>query len=151
MKKFFATFICVVAFATNMSAQFSEGTKFLGASLTGADLSYSKNQNLGLGAEAKAGYFIMDDLMLQAEAGFDVRFKEGRYYVADKVYVGAGVKLLHEFKNYNDFMISPEVGYSFLVNSTLAIEPAFFVDISTTSFSKYTKVGVKIGIGIFAD
>ena len=112
MKKFFATFICVVAFATNMSAQFSEGTKFLGASLTGADLSYSKNQNLGLGAEAKAGYFIMDDLMLQAEAGFDVRFKEcqkifvggkGRYYVADKVYVGAGVKLLHDFDNNSIF------------------------------------------------
>ena len=158
MKKFLFVFVGTLLFATNMSAQFEQGTKFLGASLTGLNLSYSKHENLGLGAEAKAGYFIMDDLMVQAEAGIDVKFKEcqqifvgakGRYYVADNLYLGAGAKLLHEFKNYNDFLISPEVGYTYMVSSTFAIEPAFYIDISTNSFSKYTKVGLKVGVGIF--
>lgn len=160
MKKLLIAILCVMAFADNASAQFQQGTKFLGASLTGADLSYSKHQKFGFGAEAKAGYFILDDVMLNAEAGFDIRFGDcqkifvggkGRYYVNDNIYLGAGAKLLHEFKNYNDFMISPEVGYTFLVNSTVAIEPALFVDISTNSFSRYTKVGIKVGIGIFAN
>ena len=158
MKKFLLFFIGAVLVATNASAQFEQGTKFIGASLTGINLSYSKHEKFALGAEAKAGYFIMDDLMLQAEAGIDVKFKEcqqifvgakGRYYVAENLYLGAGAKLLHEFKNHNDFLISPEVGYTYMVSSTFAIEPAFYVDISTNSFSRYTKVGLKIGVGIF--
>jgi hypothetical protein len=160
MKKFLSLFVLAVLFASNMSAQFEQGTKFLGASLTGLSLSYSKHEKLGLGAEAKAGIFVMDDLMVQAEAGIDVKFKEcqqifvgakGRYYVAENIYLGAGAKLLHEFKNHNDFLISPEVGYTYMIKDKFAIEPAFYVDISTNSFSKYTKVGIKVGVGIFSN
>lgn len=160
MKKLFLTFFCLIALVGNASAQFVEGTKFLGASLTGLDLSYSKNQKFGLGVEAKAGYFITDDIMLQAEAGFDIRKEDfqsiflaakGRYYVKDKLYLGAGAKLLHCYKNYNDFIITPEIGYTYMLNSVVAFEPAFYVDLSTNNFSKYTKVGLKIGVGIFLD
>lgn len=159
MKKLLLTFIFVVLFTSNMSAQYEQGTKFLGASLTGLNLSYSKHEKLGLGAEAKAGIFIMDDLLIQGEAGIDVKFKEcqqifvgakGRYYVAENLYLGAGAKLLHEFKNHNDLLISPEVGYTYMIKDKFAIEPAFYIDISTNSFSKYTKVGIKVGIGIFS-
>lgn len=158
MKKFLLSFVVTLLFAVSASAQYEQGTKFVGASLTGLNLSYSKHENLGLGAEAKAGIFVMDDVMVQGEAGIDVKFKDcqqifvgakGRYYVADNLYLGAGAKLLHEFKNHNDFLITPEVGYTYMVSKTFAIEPAFYVDISTNSFSKYTKVGLKVGVGIF--
>ncbi len=160
MKKLIFAFICIFAFAENSSAQFTQGNAFLGASLTGLDLSYSKDQKFGFGLEAKAGYFITDDIMLQAEAGFDIRKEEfesifvaakGRYYVKDKLYLGAGAKLQHRYKNYNDFIITPEVGYSYMLNDMVAIEPAIYVDLSTNNFSKYTKVGLKVGVGIFLD
>jgi len=160
MKKFLLSFLVVILYTTNMAAQYEQGTKFVGASLTGLNLSYSKHEKLGLGAEAKAGLFVMDDVLVQAEAGIDVKFKEcqqifvgakGRYYVAENLYLGAGAKLLHEFKNHNDFLISPEVGYTYMINDKFAVEPAFYIDISTNSFSKYTKIGIKVGIGIFTN
>ena len=160
MKKLILAFICMLTLAENASAQFVQGTKFLGASLTGLDLSYSKNQKFGFGVEAKAGYFIADDIMLQAEAGFDIRNEDfqsifltakGRYYVKDKLYLGAGLKLQHCYKSYNDVIITPEIGYTYMLNSVVAFEPALYVDLSTNNFSKYTKVGLKIGVGIFLD
>jgi len=65
--------------------------------------------------------------------------------------MGAGAKLQHKYKSYNDFIITPEVGYSFMLSDVVAIEPAVYVDLSTNNFSKYTKVGLKIGVGVFLD
>lgn len=160
MKKIIIAFVCLMAFAANASAQFNEGTKFLGASLTGLDLSYNKDKKFQFGLEAKAGYFITDDILLQGEFGFDIADENfqsiflaarGRYYVKDKLYLGAGVKLQHCYKNYNDFIITPEVGYTYMLNSVVAIEPALYVDLSTNNFSKHTTVGLKVGVGIFLD
>ena len=117
MKKFLLLFIGTVLLSTNVSAQFEQGTKFVGASLTGVNLSYSKHEKFALGAEAKAGYFIMDDLMLQAEAGIDVKFKEcqqifvgakGRYYVAENLYPTYWYGEYHPFEF--EFVVNDKVG-----------------------------------------
>ena len=109
MKKLLISLVCMLTLANTASAQFKEGSYFLCASLTGLDLSYSKNQKFGFGLETKAGYFITSDILLQGEFGFDIKKEnfqsifvaaKGRYYVKDKLYLGAGAKLQHVYKNY---------------------------------------------------
>ena len=41
-------------------AQFEQGTKYVGASLTGLNLSYSSGEKFGLGLQGTAGYFFAD-------------------------------------------------------------------------------------------
>ena len=43
-------------------AQFEKGTKYVGASLTGLNLSYSTGEKFGLGLQATGGYFFEDSL-----------------------------------------------------------------------------------------
>ena len=50
------------------NAQFESGKKYCGASLTGLNLSYNGSQELNLGIQAKAGYFIDDDWMVLGQA-----------------------------------------------------------------------------------
>ena len=45
-------------------AQFEQGTKYVGASVTNLGLSYSSSEKLRFGMEASAGYFLFDGIML---------------------------------------------------------------------------------------
>lgn len=142
------------------NAQFKAGKGYVGASLTGLDLHYNGQDKLNLGAEAKAGYLPWDNIMLLAEAGIqhngdsdvpdDIRVGVGaRYYITQNgLYLGANCKLVHASHNYNDLMPGAEVGYAFFINRSVTIEPAVYYDQSFKK-SKYSTVGLKVGIGIY--
>lgn len=141
-------------------AQFESGKQYCGASLTGLNLSYNGSEELSLGIQAKAGYFVEDDMMLLAQAEYKHSGLEGvkdywalgaqgRYYIEQNgIYLGAGVKLIHT-GSYNDVMPGVEVGYAFFVSKQVTIEPAVYYDQSFKNHSDYSTVGVKVGIGIY--
>ena len=142
-------------------AQFEEGKIYLGASLSGLDLNYSGSDNLNLGVQAKAGYMCMDNLMLLAQGSYQHYGHDdvpdyasigvgGRYYIIQNgLYLGAGVKLVHANTNYNDFMPGIEVGYAFFISHTATIEPAIYYDQSFKNHSDYSRIGFRIGFGIY--
>ena len=74
----------------------------------------------------------------------------GRYYIIQNgLYLGAGVKLVHANTNYNDFMPGIEVGYAFFISHTATIEPAIYYDQSFKNHSDYSRIGFRIGFGIY--
>ena len=156
--------LAVVALGLMMSvaahAQFESGKKYYGASLTGLNLSYNGSEDLNLGLQAKAGYFLEDDMMLVAQAEYKHSGLEGvkdywalgaqgRYYIEQNgIYLGAGVKLIHT-GSYNDVMPGLEVGYAFFIGKQVTLEPAVYYDQSFKNHSEYSTVGLKLGIGIY--
>lgn len=156
--------LAVVALGLMMSvaahAQFESGKKYCGASLTGLNLSYNGSEDLNLGLQAKAGYFLEDDMMLVAQAEYKHTGLEGvkdywafggqgRYYIEQNgIYLGAGVKLIHT-GSYNDVMPGLEVGYAFFIGKQVTLEPAVYYDQSFKNHSEYSTVGLKLGIGIY--
>lgn len=159
MKKVFILLTLLVLSAVSASAQFEQGKKYVNANLTSAGISYSDRDELAFGFGAQGGYMIDESVMLLGEAGFDYRNSDcrsiyagvkGRYYIEQNgIYLGCGARLLHEFKNYNDVQLTPEVGYAFFVSHDVVIEPSLYYDISLTDFSHKSKVGLKIGLGVF--
>ena len=141
-------------------AQFESGKQYCGASLTGLNLSYNGSEDLNLGLQAKAGYFLEDDMMLVAQAEYKHSGLEGvkdywalgaqgRYYIEQNgIYLGAGVKLIHT-GSYNDVMPGLEVGYAFFIGKQVTLEPAVYYDQSFKNHSEYSTVGLKLGIGIY--
>lgn len=139
-------------------AQFEEGTKYVGASVTNLGMSYSSSEKLRFGLEATAGYFLFDDIMLKADVGYNHRLHAdditlglgGRYYFEQNgIYLGAGLEYCHETKNYNDLRIPVEVGYCFYVNHYVSIEPALYYKMSLNDFSDKSTVGLKVGLGLY--
>lgn len=158
MKKILLLALLIMA-ATSAFAQFEKGKKYVGASLTGLDVAYNDAQKFHFGLNAKAGYFVMDDIMALAEIGTNYSNKEwqdielavkGRYYIEQNgITLGIGAKYTHMFVDYNDFAITPEVGYCFFLNHYITVEPSIYYDMSLSDFSNKSKAGLKVGIGIF--
>ena len=160
MKKI-AMFIIALAMSITANAQFEQGKVYIGASLTGVDLSYSGSEKFHLGVEATGGYFIMDNIMLKASAGVNYSGKDddptdftlglgGRYYILQNgLFLGANAKLIHSNHNYNDIMPEVEVGYAFFLSRTVTIEPSIYYDQSFRKHSDYSKFGARVGIGVY--
>ena len=141
------------------SAQFESGKGYLGASLTGLDLSYSGSSKFHIGVDAKAGYFFADDLMIYGQVGYNHSGKEGvsdsfmagiggRYYIIQNgIFLGLNGKYVHN-GGYNDILPGVEVGYAFFINRTVTVEPSIYYDQSFKEHSDYSTVGLRIGIGI---
>ena len=69
MKKVFVLLV-VLATAVTANAQFEKGKAYLGASLSGFDIS-SQAKKFHFGVNVKAGYLFMDNLMATAQVGYD--------------------------------------------------------------------------------
>ena len=108
MKKKLTLLFVALMMVVAANAQFQEGKGYLGASLTGLDMSYSGAEKFNLGIEAKGGYLIADNLM-------------------------PGL----------------EMGYAFFINRSVTIEPAIYYDQSFKNHSDYSKIGFKVGVGIY--
>ena len=142
-------------------AQFEEGKYYTGASVTGFNLSYNGTEKLNIGLEAKGGYLFSDNWMATAQAGFNHSGAEGvadtyfvgvgaRYYIVQNgLFMGLNAKLIHANHSYNDLMPELEVGYAFFVNDCVTIEPAIYYDQSFKNHSDYSKIGLRIGIGVY--
>lgn len=160
MKKIL-TLLFALSLAVSGYAQFEEGKYYIGASMSGFDLNYSGAGKLNLGVEAKGGYLVADDWMLLAQAGFQHYGSNdiadwvsvgvgGRYYIIQNgLYLGVNAKLLHANKNYNDLMPGIEIGYAFFLNNCITIEPSVYYDQSFRNHSDYSKIGFKIGVGVY--
>lgn len=141
------------------NAQFEKGTKYIGASLTGLNLSYNGSSEVSFGFQAKGGYFIEDCWQVNAMVGYDKAGKDatgvfqvgagGRYYIIQNgLYGGVNAKAILS-SGYNDIMPGIELGYSFFINDKITIEPAVYYDQSFKSHSDYSTVGLKVGLGLY--
>ena len=160
MKKFVFLFIALFM-AVSSQAQFEQGKYYIGASLSGLNLSYSGAEDLSFGLDAKGGYLVADNWMLLAQVGFthsgidDVPDYASvgvgaRYYVIQNgLYLGLNAQLLHANHNHNDLMPGMEIGYAFFLNKTVTIEPAVYYDQSFRNHSDYSKFGLRIGVGVY--
>lgn len=160
MKKLVFLFIAFFS-AVSSHAQFEQGKYYVGASLSGVDLSYSGLEDLNFGLDAKGGYLVANNIMLLAQVGFNHSGDDdvadnftigvgGRYYVIQNgLYLGINAKLLHANHNYNDLMPGIEMGYAFFLSRTVTIEPAIYYDQSFTNHSDYSKFGLRVGLGIY--
>lgn len=156
-----ALLFMVVLMTVAANAQFQKGKGYVGASLTGINLSYNGGDGFNFGLEAKGGYLVADNLMLLGMVSFEHNGNDavadhftagvgGRYYIIQNgLFLGVNAKLLHANHNYNDLMPGLELGYAFYVNRSVTIEPAIYYDQSFRKHSDYSTIGLKVGVGIY--
>ena len=159
MKKILTLAIALLA-ALSASAQFEEGKNYIGASLSGLNLSYNGSKETQFGVNAMAGRFLADNLLVYGQAGFDHPGKEldnsfnagvgGRYYITQNgIFLGANVKYVHANSSYNDFMPGIEVGYAFFLSRTITIEPGIYYQQSFKKHSDYYTIGMCVVFVIY--
>lgn len=160
MKKIIMLFAALML-TLSANAQFEKDKIYVGASLSGLDLSYNGKNDLHLGVEGKLGYLVEDNWMILADAGYqhvgddDVADEiyagvGGRYYIVQNgLFLGANAKLIHASHDYNDIMPGVEVGYAFFLSKTVTIEPSIYYQQSFKNHSDYSTIGLKVGIGIY--
>jgi len=158
MKRILIMMLLTVA-TTSVFAQFTKGTKYVGASLSGLNLAINDKRHLAFDFDAKAGYFVSDYIMLEGNIGWHTSKRhldrcvigaKMRYtQVENGLYYAAGLQYVHERKNWNDLQITPELGYCYYLNHYVSVEPAIYYNMSFTDISKKSEVGLKVGIGIY--
>ena len=140
------------------NAQFEKGKGYLGASLSGIDLS-SQAKQFHFGLDAKAGYLFQDNWMVLAQMGYDWHQKADNVFLAgaglryhieqNGLYVGLGANYVHKWHDYDDLMPNINVGYTFFLNRTVTIEPEVYYNQSLKNHSDYSGFGLRIGFGIY--
>lgn len=161
MKKVFLALIFALVGINSAFAQFEKGKYYLAATTNAAGLSYNKHEKLRLNFGLNGGYMFEEGWMFITDLGFDYRDKDMqtlyagvklRYLIKQNgLFLQAGTKYVHGAPNYNDLMITPEIGYCYFLNRHLTLEPSVFTDISTNKFSEYTRFGVKLGLAWYFD
>lgn len=160
--------IALIALTMTMAAKaqyyrletpFTQGKYFVGASLTGLNLSYSGANDFNFGVQAQGGVLIDDNVLLYANLGFNNNGKGsdsfnagvgGRYYIEQNgIFLGLNANYKHVQPNYNDVMPGVEVGYAFFLSRTVTIEPALYYNQSLKNHSDYSEFGLKVGFGIY--
>jgi hypothetical protein len=155
MKKI-ALFVVALVMSVAANAQFEQGKGYLGASLSGFDLS-SQAKKFHLKLDAKLGYMFADNLMALGEVGYEktedmpYTLSAGagaRYYIIQNgLYLGAGLKYSHR-EDFNDLVPNLHLGYAFFLSRTVTLEPELYFDFSTKS-SDYSNYGLRIGVGVY--
>mgnify|MGYP000845708402 FL=1 len=161
MKKKLGLLFVSLMLTLTASAQFEEEKVYVAGSLSGLDINYNGNNKFSFGVQAKAGYFFEDDWMVLGQFAYNHYGNETvpdyisvgaglRYYIEQNgLFVGANESLVHTYHNYNDIMPGFELGYAFFVSRTVTIEPSLYYNQSFKSHSKYSTVGLRIGVGIY--
>lgn len=166
MKKTFLTLLCGLLFTLAANAQsvqyrtpFEQDKTYLGASVSGLDLRYSKIEKWKCDLDLRGGYLFQDNWMVTGRLGFNYSelasnaFTLGagmRYYIDDLgLYLGAGANYVHAYHNYDDFMPTIQLGYAFFLNRTVTLEPEIYYNQSLKNHSDYSGFGVRIGVGIY--
>ena len=154
---------CLVVMAMMLAvaahAQFEKEKKYIGASLSGLNLSYNGAEKTNFGLDAKAGYMIMDNIMVTGTLGYHKMTDSpssvnlgvgGRYYMEQNgIYLGASLNYSHMYESCDDFQPSVQVGYAFFLSRTVTVEPEIYYNQSFKSHKDYSKVGFRIGIGVY--
>ncbi len=153
--------LLVMMMTISSYAQFEKGKYFAGTSLSGLDLGYSGFKKFNIGIEATGGYLLLDDFMVRAGISWQHLGEKshpnnftfgigGRYYIIQNgLFLGLNVKYMHADLRYNDVLPGLEVGYAFFLSHTVTIEPAIYYDQSFRKHSDYSKIGLRIGFGLY--
>ena len=148
----------LAAFSLPSWAQFEKGKNYINASLSGLNLSYSKNENTRLDLNFTAGRFVTTDWMIYGRLGYmhtdDYNHftlgAGGRYYIEQNgLYLNLGLQYEHITPELNNLHLTPEIGYAFFINHYLTIEPAVYYNMSLNDFSDGSKVGFRLGLGYY--
>ena len=171
MKKVFMSMIALMM-AMSVNAQkylnesgtpFEEGKFYVGASLSGLGLNYSKASEWSLGLQAKGGYMFLDNWMVLGVLSYNnqsngstitTNIGAGARYYFDKVGIFAGVtaKYTHlkvsGIKGTSDFR--PEIygGYAFFLGRHVTLEPELYYEHSFKD-TDYSGFGLRLGFGIY--
>ena len=136
---------------------FTQGKCYLGASASGASLSYHNGSEWNLNLQAKAGYLIADDWMVVGQLGYDAQtgwpdeilLGAGlRYYFEScGLYAGATAKYA-KCDEFSDFRPELSLGYAYFLTGKLTVEPEVYYEHSTKN-SDYSGFGFRIGFGVY--
>lgn len=156
------TILLVLAFAglsnVKLSAQACpSGTWMIGGEIAFLSQSFDGESTSVFSAAPMAGYFIINNLAIGASV--DLTTADGfsefgigpfvRYYVWSNLFAQAGLQYtsskVDPFDAVNSTRFGGGVGYSFFVNSAVAIEPSVQVDFG----DEITNIGIGIGIQAF--
>ncbi len=157
MKKIILAF-ALLTITLVANAQFEKGTKYLEGAFNSIGASYNGSEEFKFGLSVKAGVFIDQSWMLNAQAGYEHYNKNvnrchiglgTRYYILENgLYGEFNVKGVFE-SHHNDVMPGVELGYAFFINDKITIEPALYYDQSISDHKNYSTVGLKIGLGMY--
>jgi hypothetical protein len=169
MKKFLMSAIALMM-AMSVNAQntqkylnesttpFEESKFYVGASLSGLTLNYSKASEWSFGLSAKAGYLFLDNWMVLGvfdyqnySSGYAVTTNIGagvRYFFErNGIFVGLTPKYAHS-TGYDDFMPEVNVGYAFFLGHYATLEPELYYEQSFKS-SSHSGFGLRLGFGVY--
>ena len=159
MKKKLYLVVMAMMLAVAAHAQFEKDKKYLGASLSGFNLSYNGSEKGNFGLDAKGGYMLMDNVMLTGTFGYHKMEDTpsvfnlgvgGRYYIEQNgIYLGCSLNYSHMNETCDDFQPSIQIGYAFFLSRTVTIEREIYYNQSFKSHKDYSKVGLRIGIGVY--
>lgn len=151
-------FIVVILTTLSAQAQFEQGKGYMGASLSGFDLSYNGSRKAHLGLQTKLGYLLADNWMVtgqlayekQKDVPYSLTIGPGlRYYIEQNgLYMGLSAAYRHA-SGYNDFMPSIQLGYAFFLGRTVTLEPELYYEQSFKNHSNYSTAGIRLGVGIY--
>ena len=176
MKKLIFTFVAVAAMVTSAFAQTEAGKIYVGASsdlgFTSAKVDGDNNSSNIFGLDVNGGYFIIDDLSVNAELGFSYSSYDknssntfsigvgGRYYLPMKVFFGAMFDFSSTGQSYDGKSVGDRrssmgvtlgAGYAIFVNDNVAIEPMLGYRLGFGDKAKdlvYNAFGIIVGFGI---
>lgn len=144
--------------SVSANAQFEQGKVYIGASLSGLNLSYNGSEKAKFGVEAKGGYMVDDNVMLTGEVAYSKQHEMpfsiglgvgGRYYmVQNGLYLGASVSYKH-YDDFSDLQPSVQLGYAYFLSRTVTIEPELYYIQSFKNHSDFSTIGVRIGVGVY--
>ena len=162
MKKALLSLAFMLMASVGAHAQFEQGKKYIGASLSNVEMSYSKTKDFSFGMNLNGGYFIDKDILAKAELGYGYAGKASsmnlnaglRYYFErNGVFVGAaGEVKWNEVSGYHDkflFYTPVEVGYAFFINRHVTVEPSVYYKLCFNEFKDHCELGFKIGFGVY--
>jgi hypothetical protein len=166
MKKILMSAIALMM-AMNVNAQkllnesttpFEESKVYVGASLSGLTLNYSKASDWSFGLSAKAGYLFLDNWMVLGildyqnySSGYAVTTNigaGGRYYFErNGIFAGLTAKYSHQ-PGIDEFKPEINVGYAFFLGHYVTLEPELYYEQSFRE-SKYSQFGLRLGFGVY--
>ena len=157
MKKI-VLFMVALMVSVAANAQFEKGKKYIGASMSGLNLSYSGSEKTHFGLQAKGGYLVSDNLMVTGLVGYDKTGDfpyaltlgvGGRYYIVQNgLFLGAGVNCKFS-DDFNDLMPTVQLGYAFFLNHSVTVEPEIYYEQSFKNHKDYSKIGFRVGLGFY--
>ena len=101
MKRLILSIALLAGITTTANAQFHAGTKYIGASLSGLSMNYSKTAEFNLGLNADGGYYFADGWMVRGNFNYNhAKSLDGfaigagvRYsFLQNGIFIGAGLE-----------------------------------------------------------